>query len=50
MIATIVAMAEKKNIGDRSDHSDHMKPLSSDRSDNNLSDRCRCDRWRVVSI
>ena len=30
-----------------------MKPLSSDRSnrsDNNLSDRCRCDRWRVVSI
>ena len=35
MIATIVAMAEKKNIGDRSDHSDHMKPLSSDRSDNN---------------
>ena len=46
-------LRKKENFSDRSDHSDHMKPLSSDRSnrsDNNLSDRCRCDRWRVVSI
>ena len=40
MIATITVIAaaiaeEKKNFSDRSDHSDHMKPLSSDRSDNN---------------
>ena len=42
----------KKKISDRSDHSDHMKPLSSDRSDKKfyLRDRCHCDRWRVVSI
>ena len=32
-IALIVAIAEKKN--DFSDRSDHIKPLSSDRSDNN---------------
>ena len=50
MIVTIVVIAEKKFFSDRSDHSDHMKPLPSDRSDNNLSDRCRCDRWRVVSM
>ena len=57
MIATVACDRcdcwEKKNFSDRSDHSDHIKPLSSDRSnrsDNNLSDRCRCDRWRVVSI
>ena len=31
-IAVIAAIAEKKNFSDRSDH---MKPLSSDRSDNN---------------
>ena len=50
-IAVIAAIAEKKkNFSDRSDHSDHMKPLSSDGSDNNLIDRFRCDRWRMVSI
>ena len=65
MIATIAvviaATAEKKknnNFRDRSDHSDHMRQFSCDRSDNNrceiwkfyLSDRCACDRWIVVSI
>ena len=36
-IAVIAAIAEKKK--NFSDRSDHMKPLSSDPSDNNLSDR-----------
>ena len=36
-MAVIAAIAEKKKTF--SDLSDHMKPLSSDRSDNNLSDR-----------
>ena len=43
MIATIgviAAIAEKKK--NFSDHSDHMKPLSSDRSDNN-------SRWDMKS-
>ena len=54
--AVIAAIAEKKNSAIAATiHSDHMKPLSSDRSNNlqqsfYLSDRCRCDRWRVVSI
>ena len=33
MIATIAVIAEKKKFSYRSDHSDHMKPLSSDRSE-----------------
>ena len=37
-IAVIAAIAEKKKFSDRSDH---MKPLSSDRSDNN--------RWDIKS-
>ena len=42
MIATIAATAKKKkNFSDRIDHSDHMKPLSSDHSDN--------DRWEIKS-
>ena len=45
MIATIAVIAatakKKKNFSDRIDHSDHMKPLSSDRSDN--------DRWEIKS-
>ena len=50
-IAVIAAIVEKKkNFSDRSDHSDYMKPLSSDGSDNNLIDRFRCDRWRMISI
>ena len=40
-IAVIAAIAEKKKISDRSDHCDHMKPLSSGGSDNN--------RWDVKS-
>ena len=62
MIATtavIAAIAEKKKTSAiaATIYSDHMKPLSSDRTDNlqqslrykkfYLSDRCR---WRVVSI
>ena len=39
-IAVIAASAAKKKTF--SDHSDHIKPL--------FSDRCRCYRWRVVSI
>ena len=38
MIATIAAIAEEKKFSDRSDHSDHMKPLSSDRCDYNRRD------------
>ena len=35
-IAVIAAIPEKKkNFSDRSDHSHHKKPLSSDRSGNN---------------
>ena len=42
-IAVIAAIAEtkNKNFSGRSDHSDHMKPLSSDRRDNN--------RWDIKS-
>ena len=39
MIPTIIVIAviaeKKKNFSDHSDLSDHMKPLSSDHSDNN---------------
>ena len=39
MIATTaVITAKKKTFSDRSDLSDHMKPLSSDRNDNNRRD------------
>ena len=41
-IAVIAAIAEKKKRSQRSVYSDHMKPLSSDRSDNN--------RWRSLSL
>ena len=33
--AVIAAIAEKKKFSYRSDHSNHMRPLSCDRSDNN---------------
>ena len=43
-ISVIAAIAEKKKISDCSDDSDHMKPLSSDRGDNN-----RCDIKSSIS-
>ena len=61
-IAAIPAIAEKKKTSAiaATIYNYHMKPVYSDRSDNlqqslrykkfYLSDRYRCDRWRVVSI
>ena len=53
VIAAIAAIAEKKMFSDRSDH----KESTFQRSQRQrllryfyLSDRCRCDRWNVVSI
>ena len=62
VIAAIPAIAEKQKTSAiaATIYNDHMKPRYSDRSDNlqqslrykkfYLSDRYRCDRWRVVSI
>ena len=55
MIATIAVIAEKKKFSDRCDH----KETTFQRSQRQrslrykkfyLSDRCRCDRRKVVSI
>ena len=51
-IAVIAAIAEKKkNFIYRSDHSDHMKALSTDRSDNNRWDiKCFISAIVVAAI
>ena len=64
MIATIAELfffrydRREKKLSHRSDHSDH-KETTFQRSQRQqslrykkfyLSDRCRCDRWKVVSI
>ena len=52
-IAVIAAIAETKKVSDRSDHSDHMETTfqrSLREQKIFLSDRCRCDRWKVVSL
>ena len=62
MIATIVVIAaideKKKNFSDRSDHmKSYETTLQRSQQQQSLrykkfylSDRCCCDRWRVVSI
>ena len=55
-IAVIAAIAEKKKILQRSQRSYETTLQRSQRQQSlrykkfYLSDRCRCDRWRVVSI